>query len=404
MTRREKFFAWLAGGNIKILESKKCDGVRDAYVGRGLLVAALALLSVVFMYGAVEKVLDAAAAATIAALWGVVFVSLERLVLMGLRKRRGQHGAVRLVVAATRLLLAGGMGFILARSAQLTILRGPIERRIAVTNLAERRQARAKADSLYAADARRVEGDRDRLLREMAAKDSTVAEAYRIAELEGAGKRSPHWGNGPLYNADTAHAHMLEREATLLRQRNQRAIIDLDRRRDSLSTLRDEATAETRHAQTGDMADRLEALYDLERSVPAITAVSGMLTIFFITLDVLVTVLKITDTERDEHEAELDRMREEHVAEADAAAQIAVYAAQQTVERRKSEIDHLNRVAEAAFDWAATEALTAHDVATGRVVADLLNNTVRADTTAFGDADRFRRDADVEVPLAAVRE
>jgi len=265
----QRLLWWLAGAHARLLEDESCWIERPRYTAAGLAVAVTAIVAAVGMTGALASIFPRAGiSAHLAAgvLWGVIILTVDRGLLLGLYKLSNGKLGVSGWGVALRIVGAGLISVVIGGALELTVFKNEIDVQIAVERERDVAAQQARIDSRYGRIAD-IAAERRQLKAETTAAEA-AADAARQAAVDeadgtgGSGKK----GTDEIYDIKVARADALAAGAANVAGRNAARAAALDRELSPLEAARsrDLAAFQERAAAADGLLARRAALARIE--------------------------------------------------------------------------------------------------------------------------------------------
>jgi hypothetical protein len=410
----ERVLWWCAGVSPDIMRQRGCltDWGRFSALGAVTLVTAClatlngAVVSYFFVLGrhVVPSLLAGLG-------WGLIVLSLDRLLLISLAKKPNASGTALAIMAAPRVALAVLIALLISTPAELVLFHHQLDVQVAMDQQAEVVAQKGELDRRWG-DIDVARARREELVNQDEASRQGAQQAFAAASCEGDGScGSGLPGAGILHAEKAARFRQLQADAVSLQSVNGPEIASLNTRIAAMDQARERQLAAFAAVTVSgdDVLSRLLALRHLENDPvhgSTVTGAKWLIRLLSLAIELLPLMTKILT--RGPYDAAFFAEREGQCAHFDSARESAVERAAIRAEQERMLGRAVLDTSAALLQQAVTEALTSETALAARrdladeVVARSVAISRETAADVFGDS-RLRTEL-TQAALAARRE
>jgi hypothetical protein len=293
---------WLAGANGRLLADRTCAVDRMRFTASGLVV----LLVTTIAAGSASLVLytfvtgQALAPAVLGGLfWGVVILSLDRLILTNIVKKPDGSSNASLWAVILRVVLATVAALAISIPVELVVFQRSLDVQVQVDRQLEVTEQKARLDARYS-DIPLLRQQHDQMLAQRRAAEVEASDAFNAAACEGAGTcGSMKLGAGVLHDEEIARFEQLKADAERIRRDDAPKLRDLETRLRALEQAREkelngfDGLVDT----SDDLLRRIRGLRHLEQDPKdgaTVTATTWLIRLLSLLLELLPLTVKLS--------------------------------------------------------------------------------------------------------------
>jgi Domain of unknown function (DUF4407) len=314
----------IAGADPDILNTEDCKGDRKIYTALGVIVlvtASFAALSSTYAFWTVFK--DLPIAISLGLFWGFSVANIDRFLIMTTVKHNS-FSIEQLVTSSIRILMACIIGIIISKPLELAIFQKEISAEIDTRNLsAEVRMKETISGLPESVEIARLRQESQQLRDQDAKLNANYQQIYAstIGEAEGTSGTGKA-GKGIVY---TDKLSELERQKAILVRTTSQHESQIAENNEKVTQLEKTLTVKTDRVrgsrlEANSLLAQITTLEEMGDKNPAVAWTSRLLSLAFISIDVLPVVCKLL-MDRTDYDSVKRRIRKEVVMRQDALVQ-----------------------------------------------------------------------------------
>jgi hypothetical protein len=314
----------IAGANPDILNTKDCEGDRTIYAGLGVIVlvtASFAALSSTYACWTVFK--DLPIAIGLGLFWGFSVANIDRFLIMTTTKS-SSFSIEQLITSSIRIFMAVILGIIISKPLELAIFQKEISAEIDTRNLAaEVRMKQTISELPESVEIARLRQESQQLRDEDAKLNAAYQQVYAstIGEAEGTSGTGKA-GKGIVY---TDKLSELERQKAILARTTSQHETQIAENSVKVTQLEKTLAVKTNRVrgsrlEANSLLAQITTLEEMGEAKPSVAWTSKLLSLAFISIDVLPVVCKLL-MDRTDYDSVKRRKRKEVVMRQDALIQ-----------------------------------------------------------------------------------
>lgn len=293
---------WLAGANWRRLADSSCAIDRMRLTASGLVVLLITTIaagsaSLVLYTFVTDKALVPALLGGL--FWGVIILSLDRLILTNIVKQPDGSSNASFWTVALRVVLATVAALAISIPVELVVFQRSLDVQVQVDRQLEVSEQKARLDARYS-DIPMLRQQHDQMLAQRRAAEAEASKAFNAAACEGDGTcGSMKRGAGILHDQRIARFEQLKADAERIRRDQAPKLRDLETRLKTLEQAREnELTGFDQLVDTSDdLLRRIRGLHHLEQDPKdgaTVTATTWLIRMLSLLLELLPLMVKLS--------------------------------------------------------------------------------------------------------------